>query len=293
MQNPQPRRTERLTVFSFVIVTVLALSPFAHADRVTHSQKKKLVANVVSACSGNGACCTSVSVALEFPNEKWEGECHIYPADPMDTISRLKDHMGQQIEVEAQYMWYNGNNPKDHPDKIGHFKKIAGNKTPNQNAGQGYAIAGAMIAAAGGNAVPVQQPTATYPSSDTTSSTPASQYPNNTSGSQNHLVAGLRQCTSTQWDANVAALYVVNRCNVPVYVGFTSVSGQFWGGANMGPNSRSLVSTFGMGYDPKRDSTVWLYTCPQYDTPMIPNGTPNGSSDMPHNYNGECSCYQP
>jgi hypothetical protein len=99
-------------------------------------------------------------------------------------------------------------------------------------------------------------------------------------------VRGLNQCTRTQWDPNVAALYVVNSCNVPVYVGMTSDSGYFWGGANIGPNSRDLASTFGMGYSPRRDGTVWLFTCPQGDTPAMPGG----NLWLPHNYRGEYSC---
>jgi hypothetical protein len=99
-------------------------------------------------------------------------------------------------------------------------------------------------------------------------------------------VRGLNQCTRTQYDASEAALYVVNSCNVPVYVSMTSDSGNFWGGANIGPGSRDLASTFGMGYDPRKDGTVWLFTCPQGYTPVMPGG----SAWMPHNYRGEYYC---
>jgi hypothetical protein len=99
-------------------------------------------------------------------------------------------------------------------------------------------------------------------------------------------VRGLNQCTRTQYESNNAALYVVNNCNVPVYVGMTSDSGNFWGGANIGPDSRAMVSTFGMGYSPRRDGTVWLFTCPQGDTPVMPGG----SASMPNNYRGGYTC---
>ena len=99
-------------------------------------------------------------------------------------------------------------------------------------------------------------------------------------------VRGLNQCTRTQYESNNAALYVVNNCNVPVYVGMTSDSGNFWGGANIGPDSRAMVSTFGMGYSPRRDGTVWLFTCPQGDTPVMPGG----NASMPNNYRGGYTC---
>jgi hypothetical protein len=102
-------------------------------------------------------------------------------------------------------------------------------------------------------------------------------------------VRGLNQCTRTQYESNNAALYVVNNCNVAVYVGMTSDSGNFWGGTNIGPDSRAMVSTFGMGYNPRRDGTVWLFTCPQGDTPVMTNG----GAWMPNNYRGEYTCQQP
>jgi hypothetical protein len=44
------------------------------------------------------------------------------------------------------------------------------------------------------------------------------------------LVRGLNQCTRTQYESNNAALYVVNNCNVPVYVGMPSHNGNVSGG---------------------------------------------------------------
>ena len=101
-------------------------------------------------------------------------------------------------------------------------------------------------------------------------------------------VRGLNQCTRTQYDPSVAALYVVNNCNVAVYVGMTSDSGNFWGATDVGPNNRAMVTTFGMGYSPRTDGTVWLFTCPHGDTPVMMNG----SAWMPHNYRGEYTCQE-
>jgi hypothetical protein len=100
---------------------------------------------------------------------------------------------------------------------------------------------------------------------------------------------GLNQCTRTQYDPSVAALYIVNSCNVAVTVDFTSNSGNAWGEANIGPNSRGSVATFGMGYDPRRDGAVWLFTCPKGDTPVMPGGNPW----MSHNYRGDYLCLHP
>lgn len=108
---------------------------------------------------------------------------------------------------------------------------------------------------------------------------------------QTRYVEGMPQCARTQYEYQGASLFIVNTCNVPISVVYTSDSGNTWGeSVNVSPGSSTEVTAFGMGYNPQTDGRVWLYTCPNGTQPVMPDG----NFFLPHNYKGAYSCaFQP
>jgi tetratricopeptide (TPR) repeat protein len=123
----------------------------------------------------------------------------------------------------------------------------------------------------------------------TTTNQPATVVGSNTVGSSSRVINGLPQCAKTQYESQDAALWVVNSCNTAVTVEFTSDSGNTWGTVDVGPSNRAAVSTSGIGYSPKKDGTVYLFTCPKGSHPEMSNG----NSWLPHNYKGQYICRLP
>ena len=78
----------------------------------------------------------------------------------------------------------------------------------------------------------------------------------------------------------------MNSCNIAVTVEFTSDSGNTWGQADVGPSDRTEVRAFGIGYSPRKDGTVYLFTCPKGSQPVLPNGSPF----LARNYRGQFTC---
>jgi hypothetical protein len=101
-------------------------------------------------------------------------------------------------------------------------------------------------------------------------------------------VRGLSQCTRTQYENQGGTLWIVNNCNVPVTVQLTSDSGNTWGQVDVSPNNRAAASMMGMGYNPRKDGTVYLFTCPKGSQPVLPNG----SFFLARNYKGQFTCAQ-
>jgi hypothetical protein len=114
----------RFSLFTFSCVTLALFLPVSSQTKVTHTEKKKLTANVIAGCSRNGACCESVGFALEFPSEKWQGECHVFDYPP-GVIQQLREVVGQTLNIDGDFTWYDGRSPKEHPDKFGNFRTIA------------------------------------------------------------------------------------------------------------------------------------------------------------------------
>jgi len=108
--------------------------------------------------------------------------------------------------------------------------------------------------------------------------------PPSTQGSK--YIKGVPQCTRTQYDNQYARLWIVNSCNIAVTVEFTSDSGNTWGQADVGPSDRTEVRAFGIGYSPRKDGTVYLFTCPKSSQPVLPNGSPF----LARNYRGQFTC---
>ena len=102
-----------------------------------------------------------------------------------------------------------------------------------------------------------------------------------------YITPTTRSCVRTEY-VN-ASLYLINGCNVAVYTTFTSDSGNTWGGAYLSQGQRSEATAMGMGYNPRTDGTIYTFTCPQPDTPVMPNG----NAGMPNNYRGEYLCHVP
>lgn len=86
-----------------------------------------------------------------------------------------------------------------------------------------------------------------------------------------HIVEPLSQCTGAQYDAGT--LWIVNSCGVPVTVDLTSDSGNAWGQTDVSPNSRAMMTTMGIGFNPRRDGEVHLFACPQGSEPAMPGGS--------------------
>ena len=109
----------------------------------------------------------------------------------------------------------------------------------------------------------------------------------NTPASSPRFVRGLPQCTRTQYQSQGASLWLLNSCNVPVNVEFTSDSGNTWGQVTVvNAGSRVELTAIGIGYDPRKDGTVYLFTCPSGSQPVMPNG-----NAIPlRNYKGEFTC---
>jgi len=99
-------------------------------------------------------------------------------------------------------------------------------------------------------------------------------------------VIGLPQCTRTEYENSDASLYIVNNCDVPVTVQFTSDSGNFWGGGDIRAHGKNEQTAFGIGYKPSKDGKVYLFTCPQGTAVE----TPDGNAFLPRNYTGQYIC---
>jgi hypothetical protein len=102
-------------------------------------------------------------------------------------------------------------------------------------------------------------------------------------------VQPVQQCTRTQYENRGATLWISNSCNIAVTVEFTSDSGNTWGQVDVNPNSRTAASVFGMGYNPQKDGTVYLFSCPKGSQIALPNG----NFFLPRNYKGQFNCVQP
>jgi hypothetical protein len=114
---------------------------------------------------------------------------------------------------------------------------------------------------------------------------PGTAAASNTPNSSSRFISGLPQCARTQYENRGASLWITNSCNVAVTVEFTSDSGNTWGETSVGPGNRAEVRTMGM-YDPRKDGTVYLFTCPKDSQPVQPNGDP-----LPlRNYKGTSTC---
>jgi hypothetical protein len=114
----------------------------------------------------------------------------------------------------------------------------------------------------------------------TTQPTPGAQRAQN--------VRGVPQCTRTQYESQGATLWIVNSCSIAVTVELTSDSGNTWGQVDVGPNNRTAATIFGIGYSPRKDGTVYLFTCPKGSQPVLPNGSPF----LSRNYKGQFMCSQ-
>jgi hypothetical protein len=101
-------------------------------------------------------------------------------------------------------------------------------------------------------------------------------------------IQGLSQCTRKQYESQGGILWIVNNCNVSVTVQLTSDSGNTWGQVDVSPNNRAAASTMGMGYSPRKDGTVYLFTCPKGSQPVLPDGSPF----LARNYKGQFTCAQ-
>jgi hypothetical protein len=120
-----------------------------------------------------------------------------------------------------------------------------------------------------------------------TSAVPATTIVLNISTPSSRFIRGIPQCTRTQYQSQGASLWLLNSCNVPVTVEFTSDSGHTWGqAAVVNAGSRVELTTFGIGYDPRKDGNVYLFTCPNGSQPVMPNG----NAFLPRNYKGEFTC---
>jgi len=106
------------------------------------------------------------------------------------------------------------------------------------------------------------------------------------SSSLGRFTHGMGQCTHSEYQPG--RLWIVNSCNTAVAVMFTSDSGNFWGETDVGAGDRTMVSTMGMGYDPRKDGKVYLFTCPKGSQPVAPDG----NVWLSRSYKGEYVCRQ-
>jgi hypothetical protein len=102
-----------------------------------------------------------------------------------------------------------------------------------------------------------------------------------------YITPTTRACVRTEYLNG--SLFMINGCNVAVTNEFTSDSGNTWGQGDLAAGQRSQATMMGMGYNPNTDGTVYNFSCPQGDQPVMPNH----SAWIPHNYKGPFLCHVP
>jgi len=232
-------------------------------------------------------------------------------------VGMLRAHMGERIEIEA-VLQYSGDPKETSPVGIKYVSRVAGRKvydpcstgklmmwgalagmnhTPMGAEGLPPGCAEAMNAgfppATDEQSTPSGSESVTSASSEPAThiyqntAPPAPSIAQNTAPASSRFIEGLPQCTTTQYETQgVATLWIVNRCNVAVTVELTSDSGNTWGQTDVGASSRTAFAEAGIGYNPYKDGTLHLYTCPKGSQPVQPNGNPW----LPRNYRGEYTC---
>ena len=106
-------------------------------------------------------------------------------------------------------------------------------------------------------------------------------YYNSKCGAQtSRFVTGVPDCGETTYESG--NLFVVNVCDIDVYVHWTS-DGNVWGGTNLGPHESQNTGESSEAVN--RAGGVRLFTCPGNSTPEDTQGQPVG----PH-YRGPYRC---
>jgi hypothetical protein len=274
--------------------TLLAAPQYGFA-KVT-AKKKKMTVTVGADCGAGVSLSDGAS---------GNALCASYPPN---AIGMLREHLGQSIEIEAVFQ-YSGDPKNTPPVGIRTVTRVAGAKVfdPCSNGksimwGALAGLSGTPAGAAGlppgcaesldAGATPPVDDASSAPSSAgeavSTSSEPATAIAPNVAGSLPRFINGLPQCARTQYENQGATLWIVNSCNIAVTVELTSDSGNTWGQVDVGPSNRTAATIFGIGYSPRNDGTVYLFTCPKGSQPVLPNGSPF----LARNYKGQFTCAQ-
>ncbi len=220
-----------------------------------------------------------------------------YLEQNVDKEVNIKGHDGTQTvgAAQVQVLWIDkvaGNKVRDYdPCHVSTTYAILaglGGQMPQLPPGCGGDTASSSPDTASAAADQESAAQSSYPSEQSSPQLTATPQPTSATTSSDHFVNGLPQCTRTQFEYQGATLWIVNNCNVNVTVGLTSDSGNTWGQVDVGPNSRTAATIFGIGYSPKKDGTVYLFTCPKGSQPVLPNGNPS----MPRNYKGQYTCHE-
>lgn len=284
-------------IIGIAIVTLVALLAVPQDSCANVTSKKKKITLTVGGDCGSGVSLSDGSSGSSL--------CASYPQIAM---GMLRAYLGQSIEIEAVFQ-YSGD-PKDSaPIGIKNVTRVAGAKvndpcstgklimwgtlaglshTPIGAAGMPPGCAGSLDA---GATVPEDDSSSvsSSPGADADTSTdPATATSPNAANSTSRFINGLPNCARTQYKNQNATLWIVNSCKVPVTVELTSDSGNTWGQVDVSPDNRTAASIFGIGYSPRKDGTVYLFTCPKGSQPVLPNGSPF----LARNYKGQFTCAQ-
>jgi hypothetical protein len=302
---PGPRTASRAISLGILglLFALLLVPQEGFANKLT-TKKKKITVTVGADCG------TGVSLSN---GTSGNALCASYP---QSAVGMLRAHLGESIEIEA-VLQYSGDPKETPPVGIKYVSSVAGRKVYDPCstgklmawgalAGMNHTPLGAeglppgcaealntgdppatddQSAPAGSGAVPSAN---SEPATDIAQNTvPVSS---NTVPASSRFIKGVPQCATTQYQTQgVATLWIVNSCNIAVTVQLTSDSGNAWGQTDVGPSSRAAFAEAGIGYNPRTDGVLHLFTCPKGSDPVMPNGKPFWS----RNYKGEFTCLLP
>lgn len=293
--SPCPRPISYFALLGALGLIFALLAVPQHGFAKVTAKKKKVTLTVGADC-GAGVLLSDASSGNAF--------CASYPPSAM---GMLREHVGQSIEIEAVFQ-YSGDPKGTPPVGIRSVTRVAGakvydpcstgkaimwgtlaglNHTPLGAAGMPPGC-GETTDASGGAPVDDSSPAPTSAGTVSATSEPAAAITPAGDTPSSHFVSGVPRCTRTEYQYQNATLWIVNSCNIPVTVELTSDSGNTWGQVDVAPGNRTAATMFGIGYSPRKDGTVYLFTCPKGFQPVLPDGSPF----LARNYKGEFTCAQ-
>jgi hypothetical protein len=287
-------------LLGWLIGTVVALSLVASLPAYAKATKKQFRARV----EVNSLCDIQshgfIGIALTDVDNPNQDLCVSAGYNNADLITIIRGLVGETVEVEGKVSYW-GDHPGI-PNYIFAFTKVAGTKMSKYKLKSACPTSVYIAASLSGGVSqlppecggPQSTGTGAGEESSTTPSSPGASSPTETSAPTtgapvtSHFIDGIPQCTRTQYESRDASLYVLNTCNTAVTVVMTSDSGNFWGQLDVSPNSHTAATNLGIGYSPRKDGGVYLFTCPRGSQPVLPNG----SAWIPKNYKGQYTCSQ-